>query len=393
MLWTLTHTADILLWLIMAGSVVYVLFFALASLFPKRKKDYEEHIDPCSDNEQRTFLVLFPAYNEDSVITSSVETFLLQDYPADRYHVAVVSDHMSRATNETLKAMPITLHTPRFDRSSKAKALQYAMSNTPTDYDYVVILDADNTVESDFLTRLNRSCRHGYTAIQCHRCAKNADSDVALLDGVSEEINNTLFRKAHNRVGLSSALIGSGMCFDFRWFRANVGRLSTAGEDRELEALLVRARIYIRYEESIHVRDEKVSSGNNFQRQRQRWMSAQLNSLCSMLPYMPKAAATGNINFVDKTIQQMLIPRSILLVITFIMAVVTLVAAPAWSVKWWLLAAALCLALVIATPRPMRTLALVRGLPSLPALAWKMLTNVRRIDRRNKDFIHTTHNK
>ena len=100
---------------------------------------------------------------------------------------------------------------------------------------------------------------------------------------ISEEINNTIFRKAHNAIGMSSALIGSGMCFDFAWFKENVSKLSTAVEDRELEALLMRQGIFIKYEEDIDVLDEKVSNKDNFQRQRLRWMpeSVQYDALFS----------------------------------------------------------------------------------------------------------------
>ena len=153
-----------------------------------------------------------------------------------------------------------------------------------------------------------------YDAIQCHRCAKNADNDVAVLDGASEEINNTIFRKAHNRLGMSSALIGSGMCFNYELFKKNVFKLSTAGEDREMEALLLHQEVFIKYAPDIHVFDEKVSNQDNFQRQRMRWMTAQIQSLLNNLPKIPGAFIHGKVNFIDKTIQQALIPRSILIV-------------------------------------------------------------------------------
>ena len=392
------HTADILLWLFIAGSVAYVLLFSIVSLplFGRchnmlQPSGTDE--DNTSAQKFHTFLILFPAYNEDTVICRSVESFLCQQYPSDHYHVTVISDHMQPSTNDTLQRLPITLLTPTFSHSSKAKALQYAIKNTPVTYDYVVILDADNTVSPDFLYRLNHSCLNGHHAIQCHRCAKNADTDIAMLDGISEEINNTIFRKAHNRIGLSSALIGSGMCFSHTWFRDNVYSLSTAGEDRELETLLLQQGIYIKYEEDIHVRDEKVSNKDNFQRQRQRWMSAQLNSLCTMLPQIPQAIIKGNINFIDKTIQQMLIPRSILLVITPAIATVMLMVSPVWSVKWWSLFTSLCVAMFMAMPPRLRTRSVFSCLSAFSVLTLRMLNNVRKIDKSNKTFIHTTHDK
>ena len=112
------------------------------------------------------------------------------------------------------------------------------------------------------------------------------------------------------------------MCFRYKWFKKNVYKLSTAGEDRELEALLLRQRIHIHYEPDIHVYDEKVSNKDNFQKQRLRWMTAQIQSLFSLLPYLPQALMEGNIDYIDKTFQQALIPRSMLVVGAFGMALV-----------------------------------------------------------------------
>ena len=311
---------DFLLWIIIAANVMYVLFFALASHLPKK-----EHLPssithlPSSIIHHPSFLVLIPAYHEDAVIINTVKSFLQQDYPKDLYQLCVISDHMEATTNEQLAALPITLLQPAFDNSNKAKALQYAISSIshqPSDiYDFVVILDADNIVAQNFLSQLNQIARPDI-AIQCHRTAKNANNDIAALDGLSEEINNSIFRRGHNRIGLSSALIGSGMCFDYNWFKTNVAKLNTVVEDRELESLLMKQGIYIHYAEDIQVLDEKVSNSDNFQRQRLRWMTGQVQAFFQMLPDIPMAIILGNINYIDKTIQQALIPRSILLVLT-----------------------------------------------------------------------------
>ena len=275
--------------------------------------------------------------------------------------------------------------------------MQYAMDQIKEEYDFVVILDADNVVEPHFLEQLNEECAKGYKAIQCHRCAKNNNNNIAVLDGVSEEINNTIFRKAHNRIGLSSALIGSGMCFDYKWFKENVYNLTTAGEDRELEALLLKQKVYIHYESDIHVFDEKVSNKDNFQKQRLRWMTAQIQSLFNLLPYIPQAIRTFNIDFIDKTIQQALIPRSMLIIgtlgLSILMTPVSLFFDNLWFVKWWCLFLAICAALYIATPQQLRSHSVFGQILSLPALVWKMAMNLLKIDRKNTDFIHTTHDK
>jgi len=387
-MWQVFHIIDIILWVIILGSVAYVAFFAIISLFYEKEDRIAIHASALS-NKMNKFLILYPAYNEDRVIINAVEHFLEQDYPRDHYTVAVISDHMQPETNDYLHTLPITLLTPTFEKSSKAKAMQYAINEVEGNFDNVVILDADNVVRPEFLSQLNVLCTV-YEAIQCHRCAKNADNDVAVLDGASEEINNTIFRKAHNRLGLSSALIGSGMCFSYKLFKENVFKLSTAGEDREMEALLLHQEVFIKYAPDIHVFDEKVSSQDNFQRQRMRWMTAQIQSLLSNLPKIPKAIIHGKINFIDKTIQQALIPRSILTVLlTGISIIVTLVV-PEWCEKWWVLLAVLAISLFIAIPSQLRIISFSKVL-AIPGLVLRMFKNILHIDRKNTDFIHTEH--
>ena len=155
---------------------------------------------------------------------------------------------MQESTNEALRQLPIRLLTADYTDSSKAKAMNLAMKATAdTPYDMIVIMDADNTTDPDFLSEINRAFQAGEKAIQAHRTAKNMNTDVAVLDAASEEINNSIFRSGHIALGFSSALIGSGMALEAQWFRQHVPQLETAGEDKELESLLLKQRIHIEY--------------------------------------------------------------------------------------------------------------------------------------------------
>ncbi len=388
MIWTILHSIDIILWVIIASSVAYVVFFAIISLFYEKEDKLATHAAALS-NKLNKFLILYPAYKEDRVIINAVENFLLQDYPSTHYTVAVISDHMQPETNDYLRQLPITLLEPVFEKSSKAKAMQYAINVVNDGFDQVVVLDADNVVRPDFLSQLNILCTV-YDAIQCHRCAKNANNDVAVLDGASEEINNTIFRKAHNRLGLSSALIGSGMCFKYELFKKNVFQLSTAGEDREMEALLLHQEVFIKYAPDIHVFDEKVSNQDNFQRQRMRWMTAQVQSLLSNLPKIPNAIVHGKINFIDKTIQQALIPRSILIVLLTAISIFITITMSTWCEKWWILWGLLAISLFVAIPKEIRFNSFKKAL-AIPGLVLRMVKNILHIDHKNTDFIHTEH--
>ena len=99
MIWTILHSIDIVLWVVIAGSVAYVVFFAIISLFYEKEDQLAAHAAALC-NKQNKFLILFPAYKEDRVIVNAVENFLLQDYPPTHYTVTVISDHMPTETND-----------------------------------------------------------------------------------------------------------------------------------------------------------------------------------------------------------------------------------------------------------------------------------------------------
>ena len=82
---------------------------------------------------------------------------------------------------------------------------------------------------------------------------------MAVLDAISEEINNHIFRKGHRVLGLSSAIIGSGMAFRYNYFK-NLMLTVTAvgGFDKEIELKMLKEGRTIEYLDDAVVLDEKV---------------------------------------------------------------------------------------------------------------------------------------
>ncbi|MBP1613416.1 MAG: glycosyl transferase [Bacteroidetes bacterium] len=381
----LLQILEMLLFCLLTLSVGYLFVFAVASKFYHRRKY------PQTEKINR-FAILFPAYKEDKVILQSVASFLQQDYPADKYEVIVISDQMEHATNEQLSQLPIRLLIANYENSSKAKAMVLAMESTILEeYDMIVIMDADNTTTPDFLQEINRACNGGLQAIQAHRVAKNTNTNIAILDAVSEEINNALFRKGHVAVGFSSALIGSGMALEGNWFRKNVKLLQTAGEDKELETLLLKENIYIEYLEHLRVFDEKIQKKKGFKNQRKRWLAAQFGALRAALPYFPKALFTGNFDYCDKVLQWMMFPRIILIFLIGAMTLLVTIVHPTASIKWWGLLLLLFFTLCIAVPSYQYNRPLLRAILQIPALACSMVSNLFNFKGANKTFIHTKH--
>lgn len=382
---------DWILFVPLALCVAYLLVYAIASRF------YRVPRYPQADKQHR-FLVLFPAYKEDRVIVNSVRSFLEQDYPRELFDVVVISDHMQEATNNALRELPITILIATYENSSKAKALALAAdATTGKQYHLVVIMDADNMTSPNFLQEANRARCAGVLAMQAHRTGKNLNTPIALLDAVSEEINNGFFRSGHNALGFSSGLAGSGMVFDANWFRANVKKLQTSGEDKELEALLLRQRIHIAYLAHLPIYDEKTQKQEAIGNQRKRWIAAQFGALRTSLPHFIPALFSGNIDYCDKIVQWMLPPRLVQLAAVFFFTIVMTVVGLfthlgiLWALKWWVLSLAQVAAMMIPVPAELANKQLLAAIMRVPGLAIDTFRNLFKLKGANKKFIHTEH--
>lgn len=375
---------DCIIWCILAISTGYLLVFSIAAL-PKRTFHY-----PASRKQHR-IVVLFPAYQEDAVIITAVHSFLQQDYPRNLYDVVVISDHMKEETNNELALLPVLLLRATYENSSKAKALNLAMDKLQNDYQIAVILDADNRVDPLFLQYINNAYAAGSKAMQAHRKAKNRNTDVAVLDAVSEEINNSIFRKGHVNLGLSSALIGSGMAFDYDWFKENIKKIFTAGEDKELEILLLKQRYFIDYLEEVYVYDEKTQGNKGFYNQRRRWLAAQYSQWHRIIRDLPGALFSFNIDYCDKLFQWMMPPRLLLLGSIGFFACLSLFIHWEYSLKWWGLFIITGITLCLAIPDYLVDDRFKRAIRKIPLLFIMMFLNLFRMKGVNKKFIHTAH--
>ena len=373
-------------WILASVAVAYPLIYSLASL-GTRKSYYP------TANKQHKFAILFPAYKEDRVIIPVVESFLQQHYPQELYKVIVISDHMQDTTNEHLAQLPITLLKANYENSSKAKALNFAMNHFGRDeFDAVVILDADNIVDTNFLLEINKVFDDGVQAIQAHRTAKNRNTDIAVLDGLSEEVNNSIFRRGHVRLGISSALIGSGMIFNYQWFHDNVKHLVTTGEDKELEVLLLKQRIFIEFLDEVYVYDEKTQGEKGFYNQRRRWLATQFAQWGRVFKDLPRAILSGNIDYSDKLIQWMLPPRLILFGGIIVMGSIMQIIDWPLALKWWALFLIMGVTLCLAIPDKLVDDRFKKSINKLPLLFIMMVVNLFRMKGMNKKFVNTEKN-
>ena len=345
--WWILYTIDGFFFFIVAFTVLYFLVFSVAALMKHPNEVKRAKV-------QNRFIVLIPSYQNGPTIRNTTRSILGQTYPQRLFDVVVISDHESDLTNMQLAQLPITLLTPNFDQSSKAKSLQYAIFNLPKFkiYDAVVVLDAGNIVKPDFLDEVNDAFTSaGTKAIQTRRLSANRDTAYARLDSIFEEVNNTIFRRGHQVMGLSAALNGSGCVFDFQWFKTNIMKVHTATDvEKALDALLMRENIYVDYFEDIHVFDEKKRTLKDFNRQRSKWIHTQIHALLNNIRFLPSAILNRHYDHIDKILQWMLIPRTILIGIITIMSIILPFIYMTLAIKWWVAGAVVLFAFALATP-------------------------------------------
>ncbi len=378
---------DWILYVLFAINILYLLVYSLASLRrrPAKMAPAEEH---------KRIALLIAAYREDAVIMDTVQACLVQDYPSDRYDVVVISDHMRPSTNEKLRALPIKLLQVDFEKSTNTKSLKAALEYLGKDfYDIALIIDADNIVNSSYLVELNNAFADPKVqVVQTHRVAKNLNTNMAYLDAISEEINNSIFRLGHVNLGMSAALIGSGMAFKYSLFyKAMMSNTSVGGFDRVLEMKLLYHRIFFHYLPDTYVLDEKIQKTKNFYQQRRRWLSAQYYSFGEFVNHLFPAIRDRKWDFCDKLFQQASFSRVLLLGFTFIFSVCLSIWIPALAYKWWVIFGVLLLALAVAIPRRFWKWRLVKAICFVPYSFLLMFINLFRLKEANKKFIHTAH--
>ena len=378
-------------------AAVYIFVFGLASIFkvPKRK---------VVEQKQRKFAVLIPGYKEDAVIVEVAKDALKQDYPKEKYEVVIIADSFQPQTLNKLRELSITLVEVSFEKSTKSKALNKAMATIGDDYDVALVLDADNMMAPNFVSKINDAFDRGFIAVQGHRIAKNMNTSMAVLDAISEEVNNSIFRKGHRVLGFSSALIGSGMAFDYAFFKVTMANVKAIGGfDKELELKLLRDKIKIDYVEDALVLDEKVQKSDVFANQRRRWLSAQFIYFRRFLPSgLYHLFTRANLDFFDKVIQQVQPPRVILLgVVTIFTVLYALFLLPIFEGiqqllafgfhDWKFVFALTFVAFVASIPLKFYNKETLQAVVSLPKVFFVMVKSLLNLKGANQKFIHTQH--
>ena len=379
------------LFVYLAAGTVYLLVVALAGRFG-RLPDYNGPVQ-----ERKRIAVIIPSYKEDNIIVHTAQEAAAHQYPGGFFQVLVVADKLQPETVTALRQIPVQVL--EVDANMKSRSVNAAFGALDAGaFDIAVILDADNIMEEGCLEKVNAAFVKGAHAIQCHRTAKNQHTPVAVLDAISEEININLFRRGPAVLHLSAAPIGSGMAFEFNLLKSIFSQehiLNNPGEDREIDTYLMKNRVLMEFLNDAYVYDEKVANAGVFEKQRVRWLEAQVNHVKRFfhddMKDCPRTAV-----YYNKLYQNLLLPRLLFIMVFVLMAGLLLLQwllgirlmspAPGW---WIGLMVSYAAVLFISVPRRFYNAATFRAILHIPLLMLAMVKALLKIKSGRKEFLHT----
>ncbi|MEA3503947.1 MAG: glycosyltransferase [Bacteroidota bacterium] len=389
-IYIILNILQLLVFIYLGLATFYLFVFALASLF-KHKLPKQQNRDNLK------YAVLIPGYKEDQVIIDVAKESLKQNYPSELYDIIIIADSFKKETLAELNKLNVNIIEVSFERSTKSKSLNQALNLLPENvYDVAIVLDADNIMEKDFIKKINALFIPEIRVIQGHRIAKNTNTSFAILDAISEEMNNNIFRKGHRNLGFSSALIGSAMAFRYSYFKTMMEDINAVGGfDKQLELKIIKNRDKIEYHMEAFVLDEKIQNSQAFSNQRKRWISAQLyyfrkDFLISFWHFLSK----GNLDYFNKAYQFIQPPRVLLLGLLFVITFASLLLNPfLYSLFWGGILLMCILSFFFTVPIRFYNIQTFKAFLSLPIGFCLMFITFFGFNKKKhqKSFIHTEH--
>ena len=378
------HIIESVLFYYFLLAVLYISVLSLAALL-SRSRVFPESVT------FKSICVLVPCYKEDNIMMSVAGALLKLNYPKQCFDIVIIADSFKPETLAQLRSLPIIVIDPKLQKSSKANSLNYAMTHLSRQYDIALVSDADNILEKDFLRKVNNAFAAGCVIVQGQRVAKNLNTSYAILDAASEIINNHLFRKGSNALGLSASVIGSGLAVDYTLLQTELAKIDTVDEDKPLQLNLFESNNKIQYLEGALVYDEKVSTSQAFQNQRRRWMSSQFFYFKKFFIKGFKLLFKGNVDYFNHAIiHNIFPPRALLLFSLFVFSIFFAAVPPHESLRWWILLATYILALLVALPVKFISKDFFRAVSHLPFAILRMLQAFVGI-KKTQENIHTEH--
>ncbi len=217
--------------------------------------------------------MVIPAHDEEKVVGSLVSDLRAQDFPPDSYAVWVLADRCSDATAAAAARGGARVAERRSGPEGKGELLRWHLDREPlSPREALVVLDADNRVESDFLARLALALGRGAQVVQASVLPSNmGSSPIATAAGLGDWMAREMIYRRSTARSRPVELGGTGFCVTSEALGAVGGWSGSFTEDLDLTVRLVLGGHQVIYLPEARVSDEKPVSLAAAVGQRRRW--------------------------------------------------------------------------------------------------------------------------
>ncbi|ASW11855.1 hypothetical protein LDL72_05545 [Lactobacillus delbrueckii subsp. lactis DSM 20072] len=260
--------------------MIYMIYYSLVSI-----KAYRGNFNIAPHHKARTkFLVLIPAVNEEAVINIPVDDLKNQKYPKKLFDVYVIADHCTDKTAMIAKKHGAKVITTEMGLNvkrhgvGKSNTLDYGLHylglNEWNKYKYVVVIDSDNNVASNFLQRLNDYAVEFSEpeAIQVHLDSKQGHGFINKGLNLSFIRSNYFQQLPEGDLGCAS-LLGTGFATSTKKVINQVGgfRFHTLTEDAYEEMYIISHGGNVKFIPDTYVVNENYSKIKQASKGMTRW--------------------------------------------------------------------------------------------------------------------------
>ena len=271
------HILQLAMVWILAIYWIYQLIISLCSFIKVKEK-------PIVEDKKHRFMAIIPAHNEEKVVANLVESLKNQNYDKNLYDIYVIADNCTDNTAKIAKDAGAIVY-ERFDEAHKTKgyALQWFLQqkieeNAP--YDAFCIFDADNIVDVNFLTAMNKKLCQGEDVVQGYRDIKNpSDSWITAGYAIFYWTMNRFYHLARYNIGLSPLINGTGFMVKFDVVKPEGWNTKTLTEDIEFSLKRIIAGKKLGWATDAIVYDEQPVGFKQSWSQRSRWTIGHIQCL------------------------------------------------------------------------------------------------------------------
>lgn len=227
------------------------------------------------------FVFLVPAHNEELLIGGCLQSLLALRYSGAHREIVVIADNCTDSTAVIARASGVRCLERRDPvRAGKPYAIAWAISMLElSEYDAVVIVDADSLIDPDFATGLAASAPIREKAIQCYNDVSNrSENALTRMAAVFSAMRCRYINEFKTRAGLNCPL-GNGLCIGTSVLQRLGWTAFSISEDTELYAILTQNGIRIESAAAARIYSQEARSLRQSGSQRKRWTAGNLGVL------------------------------------------------------------------------------------------------------------------